>query len=48
MGLRAIAEFVEREAVRQELAAIWVDYEEEFGIATPEPLEEVRAVAGMP
>lgn len=40
VGLKTIAEFVESEAVRIELAALGVDYAQGFGLHRPEPLDD--------
>jgi EAL domain-containing protein (putative c-di-GMP-specific phosphodiesterase class I) len=38
-GIQTIAEFVEDEALRQEVQAMGVDYAQGYGIGMPEPLE---------
>jgi EAL domain-containing protein (putative c-di-GMP-specific phosphodiesterase class I) len=40
MGLETVAEFVENDAIRDELELIGVDYLQGFGIARPVPLQE--------
>lgn len=40
LGLQTIAEFVENQAIRTQLAGIGVDYGQGYGIAVPAPLED--------
>jgi EAL domain-containing protein (putative c-di-GMP-specific phosphodiesterase class I) len=42
MGIKTVAEFVETDAILQRLADIGVDYAQGFGIARPEPLNELK------
>jgi EAL domain-containing protein (putative c-di-GMP-specific phosphodiesterase class I) len=39
MGLKTIAEFVENDAIREQITAIGVDYVQGYGIAKPHPFE---------
>lgn len=41
MGLKTIAEFVENEAIADELRRLGVDYAQGYAIARPEPLDDV-------
>ncbi|HEX9781860.1 MAG TPA: EAL domain-containing protein, partial [Opitutaceae bacterium] len=41
MGKRTIAEFVENDAIVEKLREIGVDYAQGYGIAKPEPFEDV-------
>jgi diguanylate cyclase (GGDEF)-like protein/PAS domain S-box-containing protein len=41
MGLKTVAEFVENEAILQELHIMGVDYAQGYGISPPRPLQEV-------
>ena len=43
MGIKTVAEFVETDAILQRLAVIGVDYAQGFGIARPEPLNELNS-----
>ena len=40
MGLKTVAEYVENQAIRTQLAGIGVDFGQGFGIARPHPLED--------
>ena len=40
-GIRTIAEFVEDEALRQEVRRLGVDFAQGYGVAMPEPIENV-------
>ena len=42
MGIKTIAEFVETDAILRRLVDIGVDYAQGFGIARPEPLNELK------
>jgi diguanylate cyclase (GGDEF)-like protein/PAS domain S-box-containing protein len=46
MGKQTIAEFVENEAILQELAHIGVDYVQGYGVARPVPLDSLVALPG--
>ena len=41
MGKKTIAEFVENDAILNELAAIGVDFAQGYGIARPHPLQDI-------
>ena len=41
MGIKTIAEFVENDAIREQLSEIGVDYTQGYSIGKPEPLNEV-------
>jgi EAL domain-containing protein (putative c-di-GMP-specific phosphodiesterase class I) len=41
MGLQTIAEFVENDEIAERLRRIGVNYAQGYGIARPEPLDEV-------
>ena len=41
MGMKTVAEFVEKELIKNSLTGIGVDYAQGFGIEKPRPLEEL-------
>ena len=43
MGIKSIAEFVENDQIHEVLNEIGVDYVQGYGIAKPQPLEEIEA-----
>jgi diguanylate cyclase (GGDEF)-like protein/PAS domain S-box-containing protein len=48
MGIATIAEFVESGEILERLRAIGVDYAQGYGIARPQPLESLAALAQLP
>ena len=45
MSIQTIAEFVENDAIREELMAIGVDYGQGYGIAKPQPLDNLKSLS---
>jgi EAL domain-containing protein (putative c-di-GMP-specific phosphodiesterase class I) len=41
MGMKTIAEFVENDAIRDQLAEIGVDYVQGYGVEKPLPVSEI-------